>query len=70
VILDLLTKDPARRPTAAMLEPRLRRVAEGVVGVARPTTRIEPPPALGDGWRGPATVTTEPPPTWRNRVDR
>ncbi|MGX6604371.1 serine/threonine-protein kinase [Micromonosporaceae bacterium Da 78-11] len=37
VILDLLTKNPARRPTAADLEPRLRRVATVV-----PAQRTDP----------------------------
>ncbi|GIE98347.1 serine/threonine-protein kinase [Paractinoplanes rishiriensis] len=66
VILDLLARDPAARPTAATLEPRLRRIAEGAVGVARTTTRVAPPPAVGNGWRGRATV---PSPTSRNRFD-
>jgi serine/threonine protein kinase len=69
VILDLLTKNPAERPSAAALEPRLRRIADGVVGVARPASRIAPPPHLGNGWRGRAAVPDGPPPTSRNKFD-
>jgi serine/threonine protein kinase len=64
VILDLLAKDPAQRPSGAALEPRLRRVAEAVIGVARPSTRVAAPLGTG-GWRGRAAV-----PTSRNRFDR
>jgi eukaryotic-like serine/threonine-protein kinase len=43
VILDLLAKDPAARPSAAGLEARLRRIAENAVGVARVSTLAAPP---------------------------
>jgi serine/threonine protein kinase len=56
VILELLTKDPAARPSATALEPRLRRIAEAAVGVARAASRITPPTTQGGGWRGRAAV--------------
>ncbi len=68
IILDLLAKEPAARPSAAALEPRLRRIVQGAVGVARPSSRVEPPANVGGGWRGRAAVP--PPPTSRNRFDR
>jgi serine/threonine protein kinase len=68
IIQDLLVKDPAARPSAAALEPRLRRIALGAVGVARPSSRVEAPANVGGGWRGRAAVP--PPPTSRNRFDR
>ncbi|MET0415888.1 MAG: serine/threonine-protein kinase [Actinoplanes sp.] len=73
VILGLLAKDPAARPTPADLEERLRQVTETAVGVVRPTSSVVPAPRGGDGWRGRAAVTAPAvrapeaaPPPWRS----
>jgi len=56
VILDMLAKDPAARPSAAGLETRLRRIAENTVGIARPAAaRVPATPGFGTPPAGPGT---------------
>jgi eukaryotic-like serine/threonine-protein kinase len=55
VILDLLSKDPARRPSAADLEPRLRRIATSI-----PAPRSDPDARARGRAQVPATPVVAP----------
>ena len=70
VLLDLLSKDPARRPTAADLEPRLRRIATSAPTAAPARGSAQVPsfsPPAASPTPAPAPTPTPAPPAPRSR---